>query len=136
MFSKFFNVTACGRRRQRAPKAEYGVRAKRLAPNLEHLAQRVGLPDLREHVHHTGRVMSVDPGEAAPRRDESVRIRSPWPPHADSGGYNDGLPIEQDLQMDVKMLRRQVFAHARHAVDDLSLVQIPDRGGQLIRSSR
>src|SRR2546430_13262412 len=87
-------------------------------------------------MHHTGGVVSMDPGEATPSRNESVRVLSPRPSHPYAGGYCDGLPIKQDLQVDVKMLRRQVVAKAWHPVDDLSFVQLLHRCGQLVSGRR
>ena len=87
-------------------------------------------------MHHTGRVVSMDPGEAARRRDEPVRVLPPRPSDPDAGRYRDSLPVKQHLQVDVKMVRRQVVAKAGHPVNDLCFVQLLHSGGQLVSGWR
>ena len=75
-----------------SPGAEGATAVERPTPDREDLAQAVRLPDLGEHVNHPGRVVSVDPGEAAAGGDESGRVLSPGPADAESSWDRDGLP--------------------------------------------
>ncbi len=81
-------------------------------------------------MNDTARVVRVDPGEAASGRDEPAGIGSPGPPDPNPCRDGDGLSIEKEPDVDMEVASRKIVPKTRHAVDDLTLPQLTNRGVQ------
>ena len=75
-------------------------------------------------MHHPGRVVRVDPGEAAAGGDQSGRVLSPGPAEAESSWDRERPAIEVDGEMDMEVIYRQVVPDARHTVDHLPFMAL------------